>query len=66
MWAVLKHGICGTWHQVSVKHMRRYVNAATFRLNEGSVAILTLTRLEAFVALAFRCPITYAELTEAA
>ena len=35
MWAVLKRSIYGTWHQVSVKHLGRYVNEATFRLNEG-------------------------------
>ena len=54
MWAVLKRGIYGTWHKVSVKHLRRYVNEATSRLNEGNVRIHTLTRLEAFIALAFR------------
>ena len=59
MWAVLKRGIYGTWHKVSVKHLRRYVSEATFRLNEGNVKIHTLTRLEAFIALAFRCRITY-------
>ncbi len=37
MWAVLKRSIYGTWHQVSVKHLSRYVNEATFRLNEGNV-----------------------------
>ena len=66
MWAVLKRGIYGTWHQVSVKHLRRYVKEATFRLNEGNVKIHTLVRLEAFVALAFRCRITYQEFIEAA
>ena len=59
MWAALKRGIYGTWHKVSVKHLQRYVSEATFRLNEGNVKIHTLTRLEAFIALAFRCRITY-------
>ena len=35
MWAVLKRSIYGTWHHVSVKHLGRYVNEATFRLNDG-------------------------------
>lgn len=59
MWAVLKRGIYGTWHHVSIRHLQRYVSEATFRLNEGNVKIHTLTRLEAFIALAFRCRITY-------
>ena len=37
MWAVLKRSIYGTWHHVSGKHLSRYVNEATFRLNEGNV-----------------------------
>ena len=64
MWAVLKRGIYGVWHQVSVKHLQRYVSEATFRLNEGNVEIHTMQRIEAFVELAFRCRITYRELLE--
>ena len=63
MWAVLKRSIYGTWHQVSVKHLARYVNEATFRLNEGSVERHTLDRLAAFVDHAFGVRITYEELT---
>ena len=59
MWAVFKRSIYGTWHKVSVKHLRRYVSEATFRLNEANVEIHTVARLEAFIALAFRCRITY-------
>ena len=63
MWAVLKRSIYGTWHHVSVKHLERYVNEATFRLNEGSVHRHTLDRLAAFVEGAFGAHITYEELT---
>ena len=35
MWSVFKRGVYGIWHSVSVKHLRRYVNEATFRLNGG-------------------------------
>ena len=66
MWAVLKRGIYGTWHHCSVKHLRRYVSEATFRLNEGNVRIHTLKRLEAFVELAFRVRITYRQAVEGA
>ena len=62
MWAVLKRSIYGTWHHVSVKHLGRYVNEATFRLNEGNVQRHTLNRLAAFVESAFGARITYEEL----
>ena len=63
MWAVLKRSIYGTWHQVRVKHLARYVNEATFRLNEGSVERHTLARLASFAEHAFRHRITHRELT---
>ena len=63
MWAVLKRSIYGTWHHVSVKHLGRYANEATFRLNGGSVHLHTLDRLAAFAANAFAARITYEELT---
>ena len=63
MWAVLKRSIHGTWHHVHVKHLGRYVSEATFRLNEANVKVHTLSRLDAFVAKAFRTRITYQELT---
>ena len=48
---------------VSAKHPERYVNEATFRLNEGSVHHHTLDRLPAFTEIAFSARITYEELT---
>ncbi|MDE0004800.1 MAG: IS1595 family transposase [Rhodospirillaceae bacterium] len=48
VWAVLKRSIHGTWHHVSPKHLRRYVNEATFRLNEGNCEIDTLDRMRLF------------------
>ena len=62
MWAVLKRGLYGTWHKASVKHLARYVNEATFRLNEGSVKIHTNDRLASFAERAFKHRITYKEL----
>jgi transposase-like protein len=49
VWAVLRRGIYGTFHHVSEKHLGRYVNEFTFRLNEGNVERHTLQRLESFV-----------------
>jgi len=45
VFAVLKRGVYGTFHHVSPKHLHRYVDEFSFRLNEGNVANHTLTRL---------------------
>ena len=63
VWAVLKRGLYGTWHQVSVKHLGRYVNEAAFRLNEANCEVHTLDRLASFTKRAFCARITYKELT---
>lgn len=64
VWAVMKRGIHGVYHQVSEKHLSRYVNEFTFRLNDGNVKRTTLDRLDSFVAMTVRKRITYAELTK--
>ena len=61
-WAVLKRSIHGTWHHVSPKHLHRYANECTFRLNEGNCERHTLDRLGSFVSKAFNHRITYREL----
>ena len=48
VWSVLKRSIHGTWHHVSPKHLGRYVNEATFRLNQGYCEIDTIDRMESF------------------
>lgn len=45
VWAVLKRGYYGTFHHISTKHLQRYVDEFTFRLNEGNVEIDTLDRM---------------------
>lgn len=42
-------GIYGVYHQVSAKHLERYVNEFAFRLNEGNVARHSIERLNSFV-----------------
>jgi transposase-like protein len=64
VWAVMKRGIHGVYHQVSEKHLARYVNEFTFRLNDGNVQRHTLSRLDSFIAMTARKRITYAELTK--
>ena len=46
VWAVLKRSSYRTWHHVYTKHLDRYVNGATFRLNEGSCEVDTIDRME--------------------
>ena len=50
VWSVLKRSIHGTWHHVSPKHLAKYVNEATFRLNEGNCEVDTIDRMEAFAS----------------
>lgn len=63
MWALLKRSIHGTWHHVSPKHLARYANECTFRLNEARCERHTLDRLASFVTKAFDRRLTYTELT---
>lgn len=63
VWAVLKRGIHGVYHQVSVKHLNRYVGEFAFRLNAGKVARHTLERLDSFVDAVAGKRLTYKELT---
>jgi len=64
VWAVLKRGVYGAYHKVSKKHLARYVNEFTFRLNDGNIERHTLARLDSFVAMTARKRLTYAELTK--
>ena len=63
VWAVLKRGIEGTFHQVSVKHLDRYVNEFTFRLNEGNCQVDTVDRMAALFGAMPGKPMTYKALT---
>jgi transposase-like protein len=62
VWAVLKRGVYGTYHHVSPKHLGRYVDEFTFRLNEGNVARHTLLRLDSFIDGAAGRRLTYKDL----
>lgn len=63
VWAVMKRGLHGVYHHASPKHLARYVDEFTFRLNDGEVKRHTLDRLDSFVAATVGRRITYKELT---
>lgn len=63
VWALLKRGLHGVYHHASKKHLSRYVDEFTFRLNDGNVARHTLQRMESLTQAMFSNHITYRELT---
>ncbi len=62
VWAVLKRGIHGVYHHASPKHLFRYVDEFTWRLNEGDVKRHTLERLDSFIDAIVGKRLTYARL----
>lgn len=65
VWAVLKRGFYGVYHQFSVKHLQRYVDEFTYRLNEGNCRVHTLDRIDALIRKTNGVRLTYASLTGA-
>ena len=63
VWSLLKRGLTGTFHHVSVKHLDRYVGEFTFRLNEGNCQVDTADRMKALFRAMPGKPITYKQLT---
>ena len=63
VWAVLKRGLHGVYHHASKKHLGRYVDEFTFRLNEGNVERHSLERLASFVDATAGKRLTYERLT---
>jgi transposase-like protein len=63
VWAVMKRGIYGVYHHTSEKHLARYVDEFTFRLNDGDVKRHTLDRLASLMSASFGPRLTYKDLT---
>lgn len=63
VWAVLKRGFHGVYHSFSRKHLQRYLDEFTFRLNEGNCKVHTLDRIEALLRKAVGIRTSYAEIT---
>lgn len=62
--AVLSRGLIGVYHHVDRKHLGRYVDEFSFRLNEGSVTHHTLDRLDSLVTSAAGKRLTYKALIQ--
>ena len=63
VWAVLKRGYNGVYHNWSKKHCRAYIDEFTFRMNEGNCEIDTEDRLASLFKSMDGKTITYADLT---
>ena len=64
VWSVLKRGLYGVYHHVSLKHLALYLDEFAFRLNQGACGRLTMDRIDAMLPGAVGKRITYRELTE--
>ncbi len=62
VWALLKRGFYGTYHQFSRKHTQRYVDEVAFRLNEGNCKVKTMCRIDNLFAKAVGVRLTYRDL----
>ena len=62
VWAILKRGYTGTFHHFSLKHVQRYVDEFTFRLNEGNVERDTIDRIKSVCAASSGKRLTYQDL----
>jgi transposase-like protein len=59
VWALLKRGFYGVYHNFSEKHLQRYVNEFTYRLNEGNCKIHTVDRINSLFGKAIGRRLTY-------
>lgn len=62
VWAVLKRGYNGTYHNWSMKHCQRYVDEFAFRLNDGNVEVHVLDRIRSLCDKVNQGRITYKQL----
>jgi hypothetical protein len=62
VWAVLKRGFYGIYHQFSENHLQRYVDEVTYRLNEGNCKVHTIDRIDALIKKTTGVRLTYMDL----
>jgi len=63
VWAVLKRGFYGVYHSFGTKHLQRYIDEFSYRLNEGNCKVHTIERIDALLGKAFSTKISYKVLT---
>lgn len=59
VWALLKRGYYGTFHNFTTKHLQRYVDEFSFRLNEGKCSIESMDRVDSLFSMAVGVRLTY-------
>ncbi len=59
-WSLFKRGVIGSFHKVSVKHLRRYLDEFTYRFNNRETEALFA---EVVMRLVIGSVLTYAVLT---
>ncbi len=64
VWAVMKRGYNGVYHNWSIKHMVRYINEFAFRLNEGNCRRDTMARIDDLCCKTIGKRLTYHLLTQ--
>lgn len=62
VWAILKRGYYGIYHNFTSKHLQRYVNEFAFRLNEGKCKIQSIDRINSLIDRLFGKVLTYSKL----
>ena len=64
VWAVLKGGYKGVYHNWNKKHLKKYIDEFSFRLNDGNVKTDTQDQLDALFRNMAGKTITFEELTQ--
>ena len=64
VWALIKIGFCGPYHNFSQKHVDRYVDEFTFGLNEGNCEVDTIDRIKSLCSKGKGKSLNYKQLTE--
>ena len=63
VWALMKRGYKGVYHQWSKKHLHRYIDEFSFRLDKGSCENDTIDRVKSLVQSSENKRLTYEKLT---
>ena len=63
VWALMKRGYKGVYHHWSKKHLHRYFDEFSFRLDKGNCAIDTIDRVRSLIKGSVNKRLTYQDLT---